>query len=64
MSIEYGQRVVWSDLSGNVVAVEASGCSTPQEALHEAIASAKAMGWKPPRWWQWWRWDEPVRACR
>ena len=29
----------------------------------EADAEALRMGWKPPRWWQWWRWsDTPRRA--
>ena len=29
----------------------------------EADAKALRMGWKPPRWWQWWRWnDQPRRV--
>lgn len=30
----------------------------------EAFESAYGAGWKPPRWWQWWRWSDSPRAAR
>ena len=62
--IMYGQKIEWRGLDGSVSAVEVNECESPQEAIDEAIKSAKAFGWSPPRWWQWWRWSEPIRNSR
>jgi hypothetical protein len=58
----YGQTITWHEASGNRSSFTVEGCATPQEALSEAIRCAKSMGWTPPKWWQWWRWSEHIRA--
>ena len=61
MTIQYGQTIEWSH-RGSKLSVTVNGCATPQEALGAAIRNAKLFGWTPPRWWQWWRWSEPIRT--
>lgn len=60
--VSYGRTIRWYGLDGSVSTFTVDKCETPQEALSEAITSAKAFGWTPPRWWQWWRWREPIRS--
>lgn len=52
----YGQTITWVADDGTKASVVVEDCDSPEEALHEAMRSARACGWKPPRWWQWWRW--------
>lgn len=53
-------RLIWQ--SGFcTTAVEVNGYSSPREALLAAVTDAKELGWTPPKWWQWWRWVEPLR---
>lgn len=60
--ITFGHRMEWSDFNGTKSTVNVEKCSSTQEALREVIQCAKALGWTPPKWWQWWRWGEPVRT--
>lgn len=60
--ITHGQTITWTDFNGTRSSFEATGCVSAQAALREAIAGAKAFGWTPPKWWQWWRWHEPIRS--
>ncbi len=57
MPATYGQRIRWNTPSGSCE-VSVSECATPEEALREAVKSAWASGWRPPRWWQAYRWSE------
>lgn len=54
----YNQSVKWTDFNGNVTKVEVQGFSSSKEAKTRALESAKEFGWTPPRWWQWWRWND------
>jgi hypothetical protein len=53
----YGQKIIWNTLNGRQ-SVSIEGCATWEEARSEALQMAKGSGWKPPRWWQWWRWGD------
>lgn len=56
----YGQQITWRDPISTVT-VEVSGYSSPDAAFAAALDDAKAAGWTPPKWWQWWRWTESLR---
>lgn len=58
MSALYGQSIGWHDRSGTFTQIEVDGFHTPEDALEEALTVAGELGWKPPRWWQWWRWGD------
>jgi hypothetical protein len=30
----------------------------PSETRRRLIEAAREAGWTPPRWWQWWRWND------
>lgn len=51
----YGQVIEWTEFNGKKCHVDVGYCQTPEEALEEAIKSARARGWTRPKWWQWWR---------
>ena len=55
----YGQMMQWHDGYGRQ-RIEVSGCSSLEEARASALHMALASGWTPPRWWQWWRWQDPA----
>jgi len=57
----YGYVMTFSR-AGHEFTVEVEGLNTPQQALRELIRCARALGWSPPKWWQWWRWKEVIRA--
>jgi hypothetical protein len=59
--ITYGQVIRWTRSDGAVLSVIVGDYGSHEEALRTAIDDAKSMGWTPPKWWQWWRWDETVR---
>jgi len=61
MSISYGQVIEWVDRDGTRTRICVKGRSSAREAFEDAVTAAKDMGWKPPKWWQFWRWGEPVR---
>lgn len=52
--IEYGYTVRWD--GGNTVS--ATGCTSIEEAKEKAWQFAIALGYKPPKWWQFWRYNE------
>jgi hypothetical protein len=60
---KYGSGVVWRDRNRAVTSVWVDGYDTPAEARAAALETAIEGGWTPPRWWQWWRWEEPVRRA-
>lgn len=31
-------------------------------AWFSALRTALLSGWTPPKWWQWWRWDDQPRS--
>lgn len=48
----------WTEINGRVTTLELNDCSAD-----EAVKEATAFGWKPPRWWEWWRrFDYPQDA--
>lgn len=53
MSVYYGQGIAWEGGS-----VSVAGCKTRREARKIALRMAIKSGWRPPRWWEFWRWSE------
>lgn len=54
----YGHRIEWTEFNGNRSSLRVENCLTREEALDSATQSAIGMGWTPPKWWQWWRWND------
>jgi hypothetical protein len=55
---KYGQGLAWTDITGRHHEITVSGCDTWEEAAREVIRLAEKDGWTPPRWWQFWRWND------
>lgn len=53
----YGYTIEWTTLEGRQ-AVTVTDCSTAMEAFEETYRLALKSGWRPPRWWQFWRWGD------
>lgn len=56
--IGYAQEIHWTDLRGRTQSIRVEGCQTAEEVRAKAIDMAEMSGWTPPRWWQWWRWND------
>jgi hypothetical protein len=56
--VSYGQTISWRERGGVHRNISYADFDTPEEAYQEVMAAAKAYGWTPPRWWQWWRWGD------
>lgn len=54
----HSHTVAWRDRDGTPHSVTIAGCATHEEAREAALATALALGYTPPRWYQWWRWGE------
>ncbi|MDE2096884.1 MAG: hypothetical protein KGL39_06515 [Patescibacteria group bacterium] len=54
----YGQTIMWTDFRGDVTTITYSGFPTIEEARKCVIESAARQGWTPPKWWQYWRWND------
>lgn len=58
----YSHIVSWKNFWGDQkTTVRSENHPTPESAREAAVRMARKMGWTPPQWWQFWRWDEPVR---
>lgn len=53
----HGQQISWTLRNGTSF-VTVHDYPSREAALAAAIESARAFGWTPPRWWQWWRWGD------
>lgn len=51
----HGYTVVYD---GGNARVHACGFDTREEMERERADCLKQVGWTPPRWWQWWRWND------
>jgi len=51
--ITHGQSIKWDGGS-----VSVSGCKSSRDARRIALRMAIKSGWRPPRWWECWRWNE------
>jgi hypothetical protein len=51
--ITHGRTIEWTDGSYGV-----NGYESSKDAFEAALRGALRSGWKPPGWWQFWRWDE------
>jgi hypothetical protein len=59
MTITHGQEIRWTARDGTITVIGDQGCATVEDAQRGALERAKSLGWTPPKWWQWWRWDDP-----
>jgi hypothetical protein len=51
--MQWGRVIEWD---GKMV--EVSGCDSSDECTEAVVRSAARIGWRPPMWWQFWRWRE------
>lgn len=49
---------VWYPKRGEMSKVEGGPFATKEECNKARDRALKAFGYRPPRWWQYWRWDE------
>jgi hypothetical protein len=59
---EYGMLVRWTGRDGRVNILRMGPYPTAQEAWDKALHHARALGWTPPKWWQWWRFGDYPRT--
>lgn len=53
--IGYGITITWTKLDGQCK-FASRNFSNLDEAWREALDLARAEGWYPPKWWEFWRW--------
>lgn len=51
----YGAYHVWNDGRDRV---EVSGCASQEVAFDSIARMLRRDGWKLPKWWHFWRWNE------
>ena len=56
--LSYGYDITYTDFWGCSTTCGVSGCPTLEMAKKEALELAESDGWTPPKWWQWWRWND------
>src|SRR5688500_1268034 len=54
----YGFTIKWTDFDGSRHEVASTGFHSGLDARRSVIGAARQAGWTPPRWWQWWRWND------
>jgi hypothetical protein len=54
----YYGGLTWHPKIGVTYGVKSGPFLTKEEADHTTIRQATLMGYKVPRWWQFWRWSE------
>ena len=57
--MSYGAYHVWDN---GMSRLEISNCPTPADAYDKVAKALYENGWRLPKWWQFWRWDERVPA--
>lgn len=57
--VTYGFKVVWHPRLGYVHEAEVGGLDTPEAAEKAGWAAAVEFGYRPPKWFEYWRWLEP-----
>lgn len=58
--ITYGRNFTFRTNGGSTCTVSVDGCVNMEEADNAIRQMAYALGYQPPKWWQWWRWSEPT----
>ncbi len=54
----YRCTIRWTTFWGARTQVSGGDFPSRAEGIRETLAMASASGWTPPRWWQWWRWED------
>ena len=49
----------WYNKNGNTTSIRGTGYDTQEEANAAMRYTAAGFGYKPPRWWEYWRRQEP-----
>lgn len=56
--ITYGYQVAFTRSPGDRVIYEGTGFPSREAMREERTALLREICWKPPKWWQWWRWGD------
>ena len=54
----WGQEIRWTHRGGNISITSSSGHPTEEAARAKALEKAQLFGWTPPKWWEYWRWND------
>src|SRR5678815_2329600 len=58
INMRFAQDILWTELSGTTTRVSSGWCDAEDDARQAAKSMAVKMGWTPPKWWQFWRWND------
>lgn len=53
-----GQEIRWRRWGDGKPMVSTGWHPSSRAALVSSLKAARAVGWTPPRWWEWWRWGD------
>lgn len=54
--MKWSQSIQWTKFVGGTTRITVGNCDSEEEAIAEAKKYARSLGWRPPRWWEFWRW--------
>lgn len=54
----HGYEFTWADSPSSTTTVRGSYYQTAEECRAAKMKALEEFGYKPPRWWQYWRWGE------
>lgn len=55
MSVSYSYTIRWTKLDGTRHTLTVGWYSRLESARYKCVLLAMKNGWKPPRWWEFWR---------
>lgn len=56
----YGAGHTWSPSPNEIFSFESKYYASKEDADAAAIKLLRSMAYKPPRWFEYWRWGEPL----
>lgn len=54
----WGFKVSWSGGDGSRTTIAGEGYTSREEMERARDAALAELEWTPPRWWQFWRWND------
>ena len=54
----WGFEIKWTKRDGVISIASTKGHPNEESARLQALENAKNFGWTPPKWWEYWRWND------
>jgi hypothetical protein len=60
----HGYQIRWTERwdSPGATTIGERGFRSRAEMEKARAETIKRIGWTPPKWWQWWRWNDSPRS--